>query len=340
MLRIYILQNTHPEHWKKHEEAKMKRSGPSSSTFDCGMKKIPGPSTLQMKLTGRLSSATVSQETVNKLIVDYITEEMKPLRTVEADSFCRLITGLCPTAKVPTRATLKEKIDASYTTMFNAITSNLLSIPFVCTTADLWSSQNRSFLGMTVHWIDPNTYLRKSAALASKRFKDGHTNDKIAAAISQVHCQYGISGKVVRTCTDNAANMLKAFADHQAVTGSSATNELSETEDEEESNDNAADLTEMLHQFDDSQNGNNIDNNDGTTAVVLPPHMRCCSHSLNLVATTDASKALVDDKKYKRVHNLAMAKCSGLWNLTSRSTKAADTAYDILGYRFSIPTVV
>ena len=70
----------------------------------------------------------------------------------------------------------------------------------------------------------------------------------------------------------------------------------SETEDDEESNDNAADLTEMLHQFDDSQNGNNIDNNDRATAVVLPPHMRCCSHSLNLVATTDASKALVDDK--------------------------------------------
>ena len=93
---------------------------------------------------------------------------MKPLRTVETDSFNRLVT----------------------------IISHLLNIPFVCTTADLWSSQNKSFLGMTIYWIDHCTLERKSAAIACTRFKGGHTNDNIAAAIYDIHCRYGINGKV------------------------------------------------------------------------------------------------------------------------------------------------
>jgi len=34
-----------------------------------------------------------------------------------------------------------------------------------------------------------------------------------------------------------------------------------------------------------------------------------------------------------------MGKCDALWNLTSRSTIAADAAFEILGYRFCRPCV-
>lgn len=34
-----------------------------------------------------------------------------------------------------------------------------------------------------------------------------------------------------------------------------------------------------------------------------------------------------------------MAKASAMWNLTSRSTKAADAAFDIVGKRFTVPCV-
>ena len=38
---------------------------------------------------------------------------------------------------------------------------------FVATTADCWSAHNRSFLGMTAHWIDPCDLSRKDAMLCS-----------------------------------------------------------------------------------------------------------------------------------------------------------------------------
>jgi hypothetical protein len=70
--------------------------------------------------------------------------------------------------------------------------------------------------------------------------------------------------------------------------------------------------------------------------VILPSHMRCCSHTLNLVATTDADVAL-SDQAYKKVYRSSMAKATAVWNATSRSTKAADAAYDIVKRRFVVP---
>ena len=64
--------------------------------------------------------------------------------------------------------------------------------------------------------------------------------------------------------------------------------------------------------------------------------MRCCSHTLSLVATRDAKNAL-DDQAYKKVYRSSMAKASAIWNSCSRSTKAADAAFDIVGHRFSVP---
>lgn len=61
-----------------------------------------------------------------------------------------------------------------------------------CTTADLWSAANRSFLGMTGHWFDKQTLTRKSIGLACVRFVGTHSFDKIALAINQTHASFNI----------------------------------------------------------------------------------------------------------------------------------------------------
>ena len=104
--------------------------------------------------------------------------------------------------------------------------------------------------------------------------------------------------------------MVKAFRDYQTETQTDILNE---------------------YQYDQTE--------DDETAVALPSHMRCCSHTINLIATTDANKAVNVDKNYNKIHNQAMAKASALWTLTNRSTKAADMAFDILGYRLRVPFV-
>jgi len=46
--------------------------------------------------------------------------------------------------------------------------------------------------------------------------------------------------------------------------------------------------------------------------ILLPQHMRCSTHTLNLVATTDA-----EDVIYKRVYHQAMAMATAKWNACS-----------------------
>jgi hypothetical protein len=57
--------------------------------------------------------------------------------------------------------------------------------------------------------------------------------------------------------------------------------------------------------------------------------MHCCSYILNFIATTDADNAL-SDAAYKRVFHQAVAKATAIWNLPSRSTKAADAAFELV----------
>ncbi|KYN30235.1 hypothetical protein ALC57_00303 [Trachymyrmex cornetzi] len=58
---------------------------------------------------------------------------------------------------------------------------------------------NLSYLGMTVHWINPETLERESAALACRRIKGKHTYDVLAQAINSVFLEYHIQNKVCGT---------------------------------------------------------------------------------------------------------------------------------------------
>jgi hypothetical protein len=69
----------------------------------------------------------------------------------------------------------------------------------------------------------------------------------------------------------------------------------------------------------------------------LPKHMRCAAHTLNLVATKDAEKALVDDSCFKTVWRKAMGKAQSLWNAQNRSTQAADKIKEHLKRRLKTP---
>ena len=66
--------------------------------------------------------------------------------------------------------------------------------------------------------------------------------------------------------------------------------------------------------------------------VFLPKHMRCTSHILNLVATTDAGKTLNNCPIYKKYYCSAFAKAKEIWNKQSRISKASDVIKDSIGF--------
>lgn len=64
-----------------------------------------------------------------------------------------MFADLNPTAEVPSRRTLSRLVETSATEMMVKITNRLNSLPYICTTADIWSTKHRSFMGVTAHWV-------------------------------------------------------------------------------------------------------------------------------------------------------------------------------------------
>jgi len=87
----------------------------------------------------------------------------------------------------------------------------LLNSENVCLTIDIWSSRHmRGFLGITAHFIVGWTL--HSQMLCCKRFKGKYTAENIRQHYEEILDQFGISEKINFVLTDNASNMIKAFA--------------------------------------------------------------------------------------------------------------------------------
>lgn len=121
---------------------------------------------------------------------------MQPLRLVEEPSFIELIKRVQPKRNVLSRPTLTLLLNERFIEMKNKIREQLTTIQYVGTTADVWSASRRSFLGMTVHWLDPITLNRKSAAISCFRLKGTHDYLALARRINEIHCSYNIQNKV------------------------------------------------------------------------------------------------------------------------------------------------
>lgn len=187
----------------------------------------------------------------------------------------------------------------------------------VCTTTDAWSSNNRSFLGVTIHWINQETLTICSGALACCRIKGRHTYDVLAEMLENVHRDFNIKDKVTVTTTDNGSNFVKAFSVFAEVQRTIPDREEDDEEEEEEEHTVLIDITDIL--------------NDTEEAYSLPPHQQCACHTLNLVATRDIESALTLSEAFKKISRSTTGKCQALWNKQQRSTQASDIIKDKLG---------
>ncbi len=200
--------------------------------------------------------------------------------------------------------------------------------PYVSTTADTWTAHNKSFLGVTVHWIDQETLQRKKAAMACRRFRGRHTFDAIASELEDIFSQYGLSTDKVTVCvTDNGSNFVKAFKEYQQVE--------SEEEKEEEVEDDGevafTDLHSLLTGGDDEEAQQSL--------CMLPPHHRCAAHTLNQIATNEINKWLASNPESRAVYQSSTAKCSALWTKANRSPVASECRENLNERKLIVPSV-
>ena len=79
-------------------------------------------------------------------------------------------------------------------------------------TADIWSAHKRSYMGVTLRYVESETLKMASCHLACRRFRGAHTGIAIGEMLYSILKDFGIAAKVQNVVTDNAANFTKAFS--------------------------------------------------------------------------------------------------------------------------------
>jgi len=147
----------------------------------------------------RVHREKYSQEQFEKDITNFIIHSMVPLRTVENPFFKKIFENIGITNKinVPSRRNLGRRIHNLFEDTKEKIINDIKNIKYVCTTTDVWSSKKRSFLGVTIHWIDVDNFQRRSSSLACRRFRGTHSYEKISDLLQDIHLEYNLNSNKV-----------------------------------------------------------------------------------------------------------------------------------------------
>jgi hypothetical protein len=256
---------------------------------------------------------------------------------VDKEGFKQLVGGLIGPLSIRSRPFMVKLLNKQYQETKENLILELSKASHVLTTADCWTARQKSFLGMTVHWLDVDEVTRQSACLGVRRIYGSHTYDVLAKAISEMHKEFKISSKVNLTITDNGSNFLKAFRMFQAKDAGNerASNEASDEdcfEEEEEDDFVLVDIGEIIEshictseaarvsksngssggQMDGLEDGSDPDDEEEVERIILPPHMRCTCHTLNLIATTDVEK--IRNRPFLKIKKSLDLKLKSIWN--------------------------
>lgn len=318
-----LFQRKHPHHVQKYIELTTAKR-----------KRVSGASTTSKQATLTQSLTMTPQKRIDKAVVKYVVHGLRPFSVVEQEPFRELVKDLVPNAKMMSRVTLTSMIDDGFKQMKTALTEAMKGVDHIATTTDCWSVRRRGFIGVTAHWIDPETLQRCSAALACRQLRGSHTFDLLANALNDIHAEFEIRGKIVRTTTDNGSNFVKAFRvfGEDENNNAEGVEEAEESAQSEEEDDGGVDEDEDVQYVDTAA----LLNEDDGFEFQLPRHQRCACHILNLIASEDSTNATSNDA-YKKLHHATFGKCYGLWNKCGRSTLAAEMIEDVCSIQLLRP---
>ena len=291
----------HPESFKKYEDSRQVSS----------LKQTP------LDFSGK----RISQAQFETRILDFLIDTMSAIALIEKETFINMFAGL--NVDIMTRKTAMRKIAEKFRKQKEEIISLLNTIQYLCATADIWSARRRSFLGVTIHWINEN-FSRGSAALACTRFKGTHDYINTGTKLQEIFSEYQIEERIVSTVTDNGSNFLKAFR----LFGKNPTTSDTEDENDEDEESDAEEEIEFPEL--------NLEEDANLMNISLSKHERCACHNFNLIGKKDAQDAINANPAVKRRHEETLHKCSLLW-AKARRPKSAEIVQQTLGHTLSFP---
>lgn len=123
---------------------------------------------------------------------------MRPLGTVGKPAFQAMIKGFAgnKSIHIPDRGAITRALEEWYANYCTELKKLLLSQRHLCTTSDIWSVLNKSFIVMTVHFINDDL-LRVSKVLACRRINGTHDYLNISKSIDTIHKNFELDVKKI-----------------------------------------------------------------------------------------------------------------------------------------------
>ncbi|KAJ1529965.1 hypothetical protein ONE63_006693 [Megalurothrips usitatus] len=285
----------------------------------------------------------VRQEDVDRVTDRLVIKQGLSHWIVDSKEFKDAVLLGCPSGlSVGCRQTFRKRLHGHFSKMQLNLKNKLKSLRYLATSADAWSKHRRGFLGMTATWLDPDTLERESVALALRRLKKRHTNERLAKEMHNItHTTYGVPTQNITKCsTDSASNFQKAFRvfapqdphvgdDSFSSVDVFASLDAPSDSDEEDGGENEDDHEPIPFDL--------VAAEANMAGVTLPPHQRCSSHILNLIGTKDVMTALDSNVAYRRVHDSTSRKLNKWWRKQSRVDMVALAIKEGLGVQLKVP---
>ncbi|KAE9542476.1 hypothetical protein AGLY_003337 [Aphis glycines] len=219
------------------------------------------------------------------------------------------LSGITDSSLLPNRRQLANNLKIRYSKYVSIMTDLIQNQNYICITADIWSTNNKSYMGMTCHYINEITYESYSFVLGCRRIIGTHNFLAIAKVITEIMRTFCIiNSKVTHIVTDNASNFGKCFrtfsssisCDHSTAnydTGNLNSDE-SGSDTIENLNSDSVHSDKNIERIDVSSIycNQDVQEQENDNSYYLPNHITCVAHSLNLIATTDIPK--IADETY------------------------------------------
>lgn len=176
-----------------------------------------GSPTSSPNVEGQNGGADVSEKRKQNRLSSSIVKNLVvkcnlPLNIVENGAF-RNFMKECSSKWQPISAkTIKNNFVPSFVDKVRKeIEEKLNGVSHVTLTVDAWTDRRtRSFLGVTVHYLDLN--MEPHAHLIDfTRLTSPHTGQKIHQLTEEILERYNLNEKIFKIVTDNAASMIKAY---------------------------------------------------------------------------------------------------------------------------------
>jgi len=126
-------------------------------------------------------------------------------------SLMKIATG-CDSFVPPCYSTMTETVHHMYLEKKKDMQVRLDNAPAVSLTADFWSSvQNRSYIGITVHFV--KNWSLQSKVLDVFEVPGSHTAEVCGETLTKVAVDWNISDKIITIVTDRGRNIVKGVED-------------------------------------------------------------------------------------------------------------------------------